>query len=778
MIRHYLRVAIRNLFRHRTSSVINISGLAVGMATGIVILLVILHEWNYDQFHSHLRDTYLVMKNQQHKDDISTGEATAGPLAAYLRANRPEVKYASRLAYFGDQVVKIDDKALYGSGIYAEPDLFHIMTFPAIQGDVVRALSNGSEVVLTASGARRYFGQERAMGKTITIDKTTFLVGAVIQDPPTNSTIRFDMVIPFSYFEQQNTFLTKWDDNRIQTWVQLQPAASIASLNAGMTRMLQSQTGDKTETLFAYPFARLNLYGSFSNGKPDGGKITMLKWFGVLAFFVIFIACINFMNIATARSEHRSREVGVRKVMGATRGLIATQFLGEAMVASFISLLLALLLAQLFIPYFNDLTGNHVALDLRDEKLWLLLGGVGLITGFIAGSYPAFFMSAFRAINVLKGIAVGRRKAGLRKTLVTIQFVFSIFLMMATIFIYRQIDYVRHRPLGYSQDHVMEIMAQGDLPDKFDLFKTEAAKIAGVEQITAGTDDVVNFGGSISNLDYPGKVPGQDVPLVVGSVGYDWTRTLQIKMVQGRDFSPAYGTDTIACILNETAVQKMGLKQPLGSKVGGCTVIGVFNNIVFNNPSGRIAPVRITLKANGFSHFFVRIGQDGDQQAIIRQIESVAKKLNPGYPVDHRWIRENYEGRFAEWSSFGAMSAIFGGLAIFIACLGLFGLAAYVAERRGKEISIRKVFGADSRNIFSLLSRDFLKPVFIALLIVFPASAWLGHWFLSHIAYHGPLSWWMFALAAALTLTIALATIGAQTIRAAVAAPADKLRTE
>lgn len=778
MIRHYLKISLRNLLRHRSSSIINISGLAIGMATGILILLVILHEWNYDKFHKNLQDTYLVMKNQQHKDDIGTGDPTPGPLAPQLRTEMPETKYAARLAYFGDQVLQIGDKALYGSGIYTEPDLFHMMTFPALQGDPIRALTSGSELVLTTTAAKKFFGTEPPLNKTIILNKKAFRVGAVIQDPPANSTIHFEMVFPFSYFQQQNTWLTKWDDNRIQTWLQLQPNANVAALNAKMTQALQAHTGDKTESLFAYPFARLNLYGSFSNGKPDGGKIDMLIWFAVLAFFVVFIACINFMNIATARSEHRSREVGVRKVMGATRGLIATQFLGEAMVVTFVSLLLALLLAWLCIPYFNSLTNNQVALDLLDGKLWLMLAAIGTITGIMAGSYPAFFMSAFRTINVLKGVFTGKKRAGLRKTLVTVQFAFSVFLMIATIFIYRQIDYVRHRPLGYTQDQVLEIMTQGDLPNKFELFKTEAAKIPGIQQITAGTDDVINFGGGISNMDYPGKEPGKDIPVVVSSIGYDWTKTLQIKMVEGRDFSPAYGTDTTACIINETTVQKMDLKQPVGSRVGGMTVIGVFSNIVFNNPSGRIAPMVLTLKPEGFSHFFVRITNDGNAQTTIDKINAIAAKLNPGYPFDHRWIKENFEGRFREWGSFATMAAIFGGLAIFIACLGLFGLAAYVAERRGKEVSIRKVFGAGNGTIFFLLSKDFLKPVIIALLIVIPASAWLGHAFLANIAYHGPLSWWIFALATVLTLVIALATIGAQTIRAATAAPVDKLRSE
>ena len=350
------------------------------------------------------------------------------------------------------------------------------------------------------------------MGKLILTDKNSFKVAAVVHDVPPGSTIKFDMVFSFSYFAKQNPWLNKWDDNRIQTWVQLKPGVHLTSLNTKLTKLLQLRSNDPSVSLFVYPFSKLRLYGSFSNGKPNGGRIDMVVLLLVLAVFVILIACINFMNISTARSGHRSREVGVRKVLGAARKSIIWQFMSEATLTTFVALLLAVILAQLALPSFNEFTENNLGINYWDWKFWSLLIGIGLFTGLIAGSYPALFLSRFKIINVLKGSSGNVRSGGgLRKALVTVQFVISIFLIIATIVIYKQISHVGNRPLGYDQDNLIDISANNELSGKFQIFKNDLTQIPGVKNITAGTDNILQFGASVTGMDYPGKIPGQEI---------------------------------------------------------------------------------------------------------------------------------------------------------------------------------------------------------------------------------------------------------------------------
>ncbi|HVX25776.1 MAG TPA: FtsX-like permease family protein, partial [Parafilimonas sp.] len=431
------------------------------------------------------------------------------------------------------------------------------------------------------------------------------------------------------------------------------------------------------------------------------------------------------------------------------------------------------------LPYFNQLAGKNIDFNFYDGKVWMLLTATGIFTALVAGSYPSFFLSSFKPIKVLKGSFINRKGGGLRRMLVTVQFIISIFFIVATIVVYKQINFVHDRPIGYDKDNLVDINATGDLSGKFDLFKNEMQKISGVTNISAGNDNVINFGGSITGMDYPGKTPDENISVIVSNVGYNWTKTLQIPIAEGRDFDPSFGTDSNACIINEAAVKRMNLKEPvIGDIIGGKTVIGVFKDFVYNNPSGIIAPMVISLQTNNFPHFFVRIANNNDWHITLSKIEAAAKKLNPDYPFDFSFVNDNYQQRFEQWNSWGSMATLFACMAVFIAALGLFGLASFVAERRSKEVSIRKVFGADSKAIWLLLSRDFFKPVLIATAIVIPLSIVISYKFLLNITYHTPLEWWMFALAVTITIMIALITVSYQAIKAAIANPVKSLRTE
>lgn len=783
MIKNYFLLAWRNLRSHKTSAAINIGGLALGLTTSILVLLFVLDEFSYDKFHHNIAHLYLLMKHQKEADGVGTGENSAGPMAGALRKELPEVENSARLA--GNwTTAHIGDNQIEMGGMFVDTGFFKMMTFPAAEGDPELALRDEHGVILTASAAKKLFGTGSAMGKTFIVDDTVPVrVDAVVKDLPSYSTIRFEYIRPFAPFERSNTWLKKWDDNRIQTWLQLKPGADVAAFDRKATAMLQTRSNDTTVSEFAMPMAQLRLHRDFDrNGHQSGGKIIVVMLVALLGFFVLVIGCINFMNIATARSEARAREVGVRKVMGATRGQVMVQFFCEALTMVFCALAVGVLTARMVLPVFNHYMETQIQFDLFQWQVWAGIIGVGLLTGLIAGSYPALFLSKFKPAKVLKGeMSIGKKRAFFRRALVTTQFWVAILFIIATIVVWQEIRYVKDRPLGYEQENLVDVHTSPELGAKYDLFRDELSKMHGVRAVTAGSDDLLNFGAGITGMDWPGKIPGHEISILVTSVGYNWVKTTGLSLAAGRDFDPAYGTDTSACLVNESTVERLGLKSPvLGQKLGGSTIIGIVKNFVFNNPSGIIAPMAIYLYkgAPGGGHFFVRIANDDRWRQTIASVGDVVKKLDQRHGFDYRITKEVYELRFEEMNAYGTVATIFGGMAVFISCLGLIGLAAFVSERRSKEMSVRKVFGASVKQVLLLLSMDFLRPVFYAFVLAVPVAVWAMQLWLNNIRYHISLSWTVFAAGGILALFIALATVGLQGFRTANQNPATKLRNE
>jgi putative ABC transport system permease protein len=783
MIKSYFLLAWRNLIKHKTSAAINIGGLALGLTTSILVLLFVIDEFGYDRFHRNIADLYLLMKNQQQADGVSTGRNSAGPMAGGLRVTLPEVVNAVRVAGTGT-LARTPDKQVSMDGVYADAGFFSMMTFPSVEGNPGLALQDPHSIILTESAAKKLFGADKALGKTFVVDDSVPVrVAAVIRDIPVNSSIQFEYLRPFTAFEPQNSWLKKWDDNRIQTWLQLKPGADLATFGRKATALLQTRSNDTTVSTFAMPMAKLRLHSGFNNGKQSGGKIYLVALISILGFFVLVIACINFMNIATARSEMRGREVGVRKLMGASRKQIMVQFFCEALTITFLSLLVGILASYMVVPFFNRYMNANIRFDLLNWRVWTGVVCVGLTTGLIAGSYPALFLSKFVPAKVLKGtIAIGKNRALLRRVLVTSQFWVAILFIIGTIVVWQEIGYIESRPLGYDQENLVDVHASADLGANFAVFRDQLSQMRGVKGVSAGSDDLLNFGAGITGMDWPGKIPGHEISILVTSVGYDWVRTTGLQLAEGRDFDRAFGTDTAACLVNESTIQRLGLKEPvLGQKLGGSPIIGVVRNFVFNNPSGIIGPMAIYLykgAPDGSSHFFVRIANDEHWRETIAGIGAVVKKLDPKHGFDYSFTKEDFQHRFEELTSDGVVATVFGGMAIFLSCLGLVGLAGFVVERRAKEMSIRKVFGASVRQVLILLSADFLRPVFIAFLLAVPLAAWALHLFLDNIAYHITLSWGVFAAAGLITLLIALVTVGSQGFKTANANPAKKLRNE
>lgn len=782
MLKNYFKIAWRSLVKNKTSSIINISGLAVGLAISILIMIAVLDLVSYDKFHQNMPNIYAIMKTHQVGGDIGVGTSVPGPLAGDIQASIPEVKRISRFAGGSQTLITTNEKSVYESTVFVEPDYFRMMTFPALAGDPVRAMEQSGSVVITERTAQKLFGSVNAIGKLITYNSQYPLqVAAIIKDLPANSSVQFDVVIPFKLYEQQNRdWINKWDANSIQTWVELQPNVNLAAVNVKLEKLVKARLNNEEAGLFAYPFARMWLYGEFQHGKPSGGRISAVWMFATIGLFVLLVACINFMNLSTARSERRAREVGVRKVMGAFRKQVIAQFLCEAMLLSLISLAFGLLLAKLALPLLNYFTEKELSFDFMNGKLWASLLAMVLFTGLVAGSYPAFFLSSFKPVLVLKGIIVNRRGASiLRKGLVTFQFMVSICLILATIVIYKQLRYAEDRPIGYEAENLLEIPLRGEIVHKYALLKNELSQVPGVESVSGGGNNILRFGGATDGVTWPGQGPNDRMWVTLTDVQYGWASTAGLPMAAGREFDPAYGTDTNAVLLNEVAVRKMKLTSPVvGTRVGGGTVIGVVNDFVYNNPLSTPKPMLIKLTRGSVNHLFIRIRNDAQWQKTVAGIEKAIKKTDPLFPFEFHFVSEEYQKRFQGIRFTSQITNLVGVLAIFISCLGLFGLSAFLAERRQKEVGVRKILGASLAQVWMILSKDFLKPVLIAFVLATPLAGWGLHSMLQNMDYRISLSWWMFAVAGVTTLVIALATVSFHGIKAALVNPSQSLRND
>ena len=785
MLTNYLKIALRNLVKNPLYTFLNIAGLAVGLSAGSLVLLWVRDEFSYNRSLSNLPSIHLILQNQTQGGVTYTFQSTPGPLAPALKAEMPEIEYASRSSWPGQHLLNLGDKSTYERGMFAEPDFFRVFPIPVIKGDPIAALQDAGSVVITERTAKKFFGTDDPIGKILRHNNERDLkVAAVVQDIPTNSSLRFDVLLPFRVFELDNTaWMGTWDNNSLPTWVTVRAGADVSKLNQKLENFIQGKAPEASAHVFAYPLSEWRLRGKFENGKQSGGRIDLVVMLGIIGIFVLLIACINFMNLATARSERRAREVGVRKVVGAPRRLIIGQFLSEALMMTFMALLLSFLLTRLTLPVFNRFFEKTLSMGFSNWQLWVSMLGLGLLTGLVAGSYPAFFLSGFQPVRVLKGLVSSGRNSGiLRKSLVTFQFVISIFLIISTMVIFRQVEHAQNRPLGYEADNLIEIPARGDMREKFGVLKNELQQIPGVTSVSAGSHDLLNFGSNTSGIQWPGKTEEQDFLVSVTEVSYDWVKTAGLELKEGRDFSPEYGADTMCCLLNETAVRRMGLKEPV---VGATldydttrTVIGVVKDFVYNDPFASPAPMAVFLSSGAMDHFFIRLRNDENWKKSLSQVEQVVKKNNPTYPFEFHFTKEEYQHSFDQMRSVGRLANVFGGLAIFISCLGLFGLSAFVAERRNKEIGIRKVLGATIANVWFALSKDFLKPVAIAFVLAAPLAGFAMQKLLSKFEYRIDLYWWIFASAGLIALAIALATVSYQGVKAALLNPVKSLRSE
>jgi ABC-type antimicrobial peptide transport system permease subunit len=663
-----------------------------------------------------------------------------------------------------------------------------MFSFKLTKGDPAAALARPDAVVISKKLSEKYFKGQDPIGKMIRIDNTdNVMVTGVLDEIPKSSSLIFDFLMSFEQWRKKNDWAKEWGNNGPRCHVMLAPNASIEKVNAKIKNYLKTKNKDSNVELFLQNYGESYLYSDWENGKQNGGRIEYVKIFSIVAIIILVIACINFMNLATARSLRRAREIGVRKVVGAGKGQLIGQFIGESLFVSFIAICFSLLIVILLLPSFNTLTEKHLSIDFTDPSFLLILLGLALVTGIISGSYPALFMSSLKPIIVLKGLLKFRPGATyFRKALVVFQFSLSIILILGMIIIYRQIDFIHNKNLGFAKEDLLYMPLEGELQKTYPTFKDQLLKQPGIKNVTSAQSSPLEVGSSTYGVRWPGKDTTKLILFSSNPVTYDYIKTMGIQMAAGRDFSNEYGLDTMNYLVNEAAAKKIGYKDPVGKELtmwgDKGMIVGVMKDYHHNSLHVPIEPLILRLHKMSWGgtywgNVIVRTEKGKTKQAIA-SMEKLYKQFNPGFPFKYYFTDDEIANRYKAEYTVSKLSRYFAFLAIFISCLGLFGLVTFTAEQKTKEIGIRKVLGASVTGIVGMLSKDFLKLVIIAAVIAFPVSWWAMHRWLNDFAYRVNIGWWVFVVAGIVALMIALLTISFQSIKAAVANPVKSLRTE
>ncbi len=786
MLRNYFMIAWRNLKTKKSFSFINIVGLSIGMAAATLIILWIQNEVSYDKFHEKIDRTYQVWNKYKIDGKTSAWNNTPKVMARTIKQDYPEIELTARVNWSFPVLLSVGDKRLKATGTIVDSTFPQVFTFPLIRGNPNTALHGTYSIVLTEKLAKRIFGNEDPMGKVIRFDNAdNFTVTGIAKDIPNNTSFDFEFLLPWAYLTKRVWDDDQWGNNSTTTYVLLKNKEGFASLQSKIKDLRKKyDKGDPNIETFLYPVSRLHLYGQFEDGIESGGKIEGVRLFGIIAGLILLIACINFMNLSTARSEKRAKEVGIRKVAGAQKGNLISQFLGESVLLSFIAAVIGLIIVTFALPLFNDLVNKQLTIDYSNYKFWLAALGFVLFTGLLAGSYPAIYLSSFRPIKVLKGtFRAANAQITPRKILVVIQFTFAIVLIISTIIVRQQLQKGLDRKSGYSKDNLIFHHMEGDIEKNYMLIKNELLNSGIAVSVTKTSAPITQGWSNTWGIEWPGK-PKDDKTIVNRFVADDAiVRTAGMELVAGRDFDlNKFPTDSTAVILNESAVKLMGFKQPIGQIIedNGTNwhIVGVVKDFILISPFRPIEPMVIEGAKAWFNVVHIKLSKDKSTAENIKLAERVFKKYNPEYPFNFLFVEEQYANKFDDEKRTGKLASVFACLAIIISCLGLFGLASYMAENRIKEIGVRKVLGASVTNITRLLSVDFLKLVIIAFLVAAPLAWWLGESWLKDFPYRVSIQWWVFAMAGILSIMIALLTVGYQAVKAAMANPVKSLRSE
>lgn len=793
MLKNYLKIAWRNMTRNKTFSAINILGLALGLAGSLMIMLWVQHERSTDRYHEHGPVLYNVMENQFFDGNIHSQKGTPALLAGELKKQFPEIVRAASFSNGGtDMTFAVENNINIETGYFAGSDWFGMFSVPLLAGTPETALNAPGNLAVSRKLAEKYFGSpQAAVGKSIRIDnEKDYLVTAVFENLPDISSLEYDFLLSWQAYLDRNGWMKDWRNNGPRTVIQLRPDADVSRLEAKLKHFLKAYNKMIDPPvfdiqLFLQSYGDAYLYSNFRDGHQDGGRIEYVRLFTIVAVFLVLIACINFMNLATARSVKRAREVGVRKVAGAGRGLLAGQFAGEALLFTFLALVLSLAVTFLLLPAFNLLTEKNMQLPFGKGWFWLAVTGIALLTGLVAGSYPALFLSSLNPVRVLKGsLRFGRGARLFRQGLVVFQFLLSMLLIVGTIVIHRQINFVQSENLGYDRENLVYVPIEGNLhSNKAQSFKEELLRTPGVKSLCPiSGSNFFESSASTTVLDWTGKDPNSSIEFFQTSVGYDFVETAGLT-VSGRDFSRAFGTDTANYLINETAARRMGYDDPIGQPLSiwgrkPGKIVGVLKDFHLASLHEPIRPAVIWLNPDwDHSNFLIRI-RAGQTEEALADIERLWKTFNPQFPFTYKFVDDEYDNQYKSETVAGTLAGYFAFMAIFISCLGLLGLSAFMAEQRTKEIGVRKVLGASVQNVISLLSKDFLRLVFIAIILASPLAWYAMNKWLANFTYHIDMEWWIFALAGLLAVLIALLTVSFQSVKAALMNPVKSLRSE
>lgn len=789
MFRNYLKSYLRALWKNKGFTSLNIVGLAVGIACSTLIFIWVEDEFTFDHQFEKKKYLYQVMENQTYDGNTYTFSATPGPLAASMKTDMPAIAATSHLTWTNPALFSLGDKPLNEPGAYADTSFLSMFNFTFIEGNPATALAQIHSLVITREMAKAFFGAKDPLGKTLKMDNTQpYTITAIIEDLPPNTSFRFRWLARYDAYYEKNQWLQYWGSNGIQTFVELKPSASLAAINGQLTNYIQSKAPGAIAKPFLFPISQWRLYNNFENGKQNagGGRIKYVRLFTLIAWIILIIACINFMNLATASSEKRAREVGVRKVLGAGKGSLIGQFIGESLLMALMAVILSIALTALALPAFNSLVAKQLTLDLLSPTHLIGLLAIGLFSGLLAGSYPSFYLSSFNPVSVLKGLKLKNTGGAIfiRQSLVVLQFAASITFIIATLIIYRQLNHVQGRQLGYDKQGLLYMQLQGKMNDHFSAIRNDLLHTGFVSDATLSSSPVLELYSNTGDFDWPGKNPNKQILITVENVSPQYIATMGMTLAAGRDFHEIAAQDSTNIIINETLahlITKGNILSSLITRNEGhdkYRVVGVVKDFVYNDMYQSAAPLILFCDPANTNVLSVRLKATADVQKALTAIGQVVKTNNPGYPFEYKFLNDEFIQQFKTETLTGQLSGVFAALAVFISCLGLFGLAAYAAERRTKEIGIRKVLGASVALLTSLLTKDFLILVGLSCVIAFPGAGWIMHNWLKGYAYRTGIDWRIFALAGLGALTIALLTVSLVTIRAAVVNPIKSLRTE
>ena len=792
MLHSYLKIALRNLWRNPLYSLLNIGGLALGIACCLLITLYIYDEWSYDRFHRNAADIYRVVEKQQQPEGIFDVAVTPGPLAPTLKADFPEVVETGRIGRWNG-LMKLGKQTFEeGNLFFADNGLLRMFSFPLVRGNVATALTRPDELLMTETTARKYFGTNwqtnpAVIGTVLRLNnERDYRVVGVLKDLPVNSHMQFDILLSFRNVELFDKWNYAWNSNSHHTYAQLQPGTDVAAFDQKLRGQYIRYNPDTKTTLSLQPLTRIHLYSNFAFNTDWGqhSSILYVRLFGAVGLIVLLIACVNFINLATARSTRRAREVGVRKTVGAHRRHLIFQFLGESFLLTGLAVLAALLFAAILMPVFNELSGKSLTLDYTTAPFWLALGTLTLLVGLLAGLYPAFLLSSFQPTRVLKGAFTVKTGQTFRQTLVVGQFALSIALISCTVLIYNQLQYMQQKSLGFDRAQLLYVRMGGELKKKTAQFKQEILKQSSVQAAAATTATLVDVGNE-TTIEWQGQRPKDEFLITQINVDPDFLTTVGMKLASGGNFRLKAVTDTNwTYLINETAARRMGYtnQTAIGKRVKfwGMTgsIAGVVRDFHFRPLNVPIAPFIFRYGPGDFYFQTLVKTRPGRTQEAIQRISQLYKQYEKESPLQYGFVDQELDNQYRTEQRTGQIVFYFSGLAILISCLGLFGLAAFTAEQRTKEIGVRKVLGASVASIVTLLSKDLLKLVLIAIVIASPIAWYAMNQWLKDFAYRIDISWWVFALAGLLAVSIALLTVSFQSIKAALMNPVKSLRSE